>query len=1392
MKKKIIIPILGLASAMASGTVLADIQTVLPSTTSFNVAAGDTVQFAVTYPEGNPEATGLGVTLYFDSSKLTHVETSNVLSTPNLHQVQPPAADSSDDDGDPATDQKIVVAFANFSSDPFVTTENMPADLFTVKFTATEDISSNSTINFTGTAAAGHTFASTPVSITYSDSTAPSITAPADVSITASSSLTSVTSDDLGAPIVSDDTDESPNVTYSPQGPFAVGTHTITWTATDSSNNTASDTQILTIVDNEAPTITAPTDISTPATDTTTAVTLGTPTVSDNTDSSPTVSVDNSGPFPLGENTVTWTATDASGNSSTATQTVTITDPGIPALEAPADVTKEATGAQTSIEFPKVSVTDILEGELIAVADNTGPFSVGSHTITWTVSNNRNGVSQDTQTITIVDTTPPVITVPETQTVQATGAFTPVTVGTATAVDLVDGVVTPNAEYPSSFQVGTHTIIWAATDAAGNRATALQTIIVTDSDAPIVTAPADQTVEATAPLTAVELGAATAFDSVDGTLTAKADQSGPFALGTHTITWSATDSAGNTSTDTQTLTVQDTTAPTIQAPANLSVSATGTTTAVTLGTASASDLVDDNPTVTVDKTGPFSVGTHTVTWTATDASGNSATAEQTVTVTDNGAPSITAPSDITKEATGVTTSVMLGVASAHDAVDGSIAATADKTGPFTVGVHKVTWTATDSEGNSATAVQTVTITDTTGPTITVPADITQEATGKSTQIDIGTAIATDLVDGEVSVTSDSEGSFQVGANSVTWTATDSAGNTTTAIQTITITDAEGPEVTAPADIRVEATGPTTSVSLGDATATDTVDGDITVSADNEGPFVVGTHTITWTATDSAGNVATDTQTVIVEDTTPPVISFESETLELNATGVITPLINAGVTATDIVDGSTTVSGFELIGDSLVAFPEAGFVSGTHRLVWKATDNAGNSTSTSQVLNITPLANFTTTQAASAGDAVTVRVVLSGDAVRYPVTIPYAVDTQLSTVANDGTDHNASDGEVTIESGKSGSFTFNVAANPVTDKGDLIFNMGPPDNAITGAVATHKVIISADNIAPSVEVQMTQGGVDVTKVVTGAGNVVITAVATDSAAQTLSYDWSQSDAVLVDLFADNNDATFEIDPSSLAEGLYKVIVAVSDNGSPIGETTISTIFKVETGANPVADADRDGVEDDEDRVAEGHRLPGTRGATNQNILESEQGTRLSLGGVARGQDRNSASIENTDLPEVPAEYETIALGIYDFEIAGVAQGESALIVIPQEAAIPANAVYLKTDGTTWRAFVEDSNNALYSAAEISPGVCPAPADASYTSGLKQGDQCVQLKIEDGGANDADGLVNGTVADPGVIVAPSTTASSPDTSTTGGGGTLSWFFMPFLILLGLVKKGLFRRR
>ena len=146
---------------------------------------------------------------------------------------------------------------------------------------------------------------------------------------------------------------------------------------------------------------------------------------------------------------------------------------------------------------------------------------------------------------------------------------------------------------------------------------------------------------------------------------------------------------------------------------------------------------------------------------------------------DSTAPVVTAPANVAAEATGPTTPVALGTASANDDVDGPLVATPDNSGPFPVGVTVVTWSATDAAGNTGTATQNVTVRDTIAPVVTAPSDVTTESTGPTTVVAIGTATATDAV-GVVSITSDAPAAFPVGTTVVTWTATDADGNQGTA------------------------------------------------------------------------------------------------------------------------------------------------------------------------------------------------------------------------------------------------------------------------------------------------------------------------------------------------------------------------------------------------------------------------------------------------------------------------------------------------------------------------------------------------------------------------------------------------------------------------------------
>lgn len=343
--------------------------------------------------------------------------------------------------------------------------------------------------------------------------------------------------------------------------------------------------------------------------------------------------------------------------------------------------------------------------------------------------------------------------------------------------------------------LGTDSFTFKASDGVADSNIATVTITVVDTTPPALTAPADVTAEATGTTTEVDLGSATAVDLVEGAIAATNDApAAGFLLGTTEVTWTAVDSSGNSATAIQLVTVEDTTPPELSVPLDITIEATAVLTVVEIGQATASDIfpvavVSDAP------AGGFSLGTTTVTWTATDANGNQATATQSVTIVDTTAPVVTAPADITAEANAVLSSLDIGQAVASDIFPVTIVN--DAPAGFPLGTTTVTWTATDSSGNTAIAAQSVTVVDTTPPALTVPPDLTVEATGPLTLVGIGAATATDIF--PVTIVNDGPASYPLGTTAVTWTATDANGNAASATQRITVVDTTPPTVVAALD-----------------------------------------------------------------------------------------------------------------------------------------------------------------------------------------------------------------------------------------------------------------------------------------------------------------------------------------------------------------------------------------------------------------------------------------------------------------------------------------------------------------------------------------------------------------------------------------------------------------
>ena len=469
------------------------------------------------------------------------------------------------------------------------------------------------------------------------------------------------------------------------------------------------------------------------------------------------------------------------------------------------------------------------------------------------------------------------------------------------------------------------------------------------SDALTIIPPANMQAEATGTMTVVDLGLASATGG-DGAYIFNNDAPATgFPMGTAMVNWTVVDGTGAQDTGTQSVTVSDTAAPTITLPPDIQTTATGEFTIVGISLATAEDLVDPFPTVTNNSPpNGFPVGTTGVTWTATDASGNVSTDMQMVTVTmppDPGQLTLTPPGAITMEASGPTTTVALGAAIASGGTPPMTITNDAPAGGFPVGATTVTWTAVDANMASATGTQVVTITDTTAPSITAPADVAadQDAGGGDTIVNLGTPAFSDLVDPGPLVSNDAPANgFPVGTTTVVWTATDASGNSASDTQLVTINDPSF-TVTPPAAVTMEATGPTTTVSLGNATANGGVD-PVTISNDApSGGFPVGETTVAWTATDANMATAIAMQTVTITDTTAPAITAPADASADQGAGGGNTTVNLGTpTVSDIVDPNPTVS-----NDA----PANGFPVGNTTVTWMATDASGNSATATQLVSI---------------------------------------------------------------------------------------------------------------------------------------------------------------------------------------------------------------------------------------------------------------------------------------------------------------------------------------------------------------------------------------------------------------------------------------------------------
>ena len=459
---------------------------------------------------------------------------------------------------------------------------------------------------------------------------------------------------------------------------LADGTHSFVVHAIDAASNVGPDATRSWTVDTTPPTLTVPANITAEATSASGAVVAFTVSASDAVDPSPTVTCSPASgqTFPLGVTTVNCTAKDAAGNTAGKSFTVTVSNKTPPTLHLPANITAEATSASGAAVTFTATATDLLGASVpVTCTPASGStFPLGATTDNCSATDTAGNTAGGSFTVTVADTTPPTIvlagpadaaklTVAAVLSASGVGDNVRVRDVTFRYCDSTGGSCSPaggksvtgadqgGASWtaaPSALADG-HTYTWdaVATDTAGHATTTGARTFTIDTSVPVILVPADLTAEANGPTGSTVTYKVSGSDNGEALLptaiTCVPASGSLFAIRSVTVTCStAPDPGGNVGHASFKVTVADTTPPQLYVPGDFTVYATGDAgiassdpaVANVLGAANAVDLVDPHPVVTNDAPTILPHGTTTVTFTAKDATGHTATKVTHVTVVD--------------------------------------------------------------------------------------------------------------------------------------------------------------------------------------------------------------------------------------------------------------------------------------------------------------------------------------------------------------------------------------------------------------------------------------------------------------------------------------------------------------------------------------------------------------------------------------------------------------------------------------------------------------------------------------------------------------------------------------------------------------------------------------
>ncbi|WP_186525837.1 HYR domain-containing protein [Seonamhaeicola sediminis] len=818
------------------------------------------------------------------------------------------------------------------------------------------------------------------------------------------------------------------------------GTYTVTLTIYDPDAikgcNSVTVSDDITITDT-APTITCPPTVNVSADNGfcyASNVALGDPTVGDDCDTNDltiTKNIPDNFQFPFGSTTVTWTVEDASGNTATCDQTVTVTDSENPTITcATLDASYDTDNGVCTFTVPDASLNPTSALDNCGVASvindynngstlNGAVFQLGTTTVIWTVTDGSGNTASCSIDVVVIDNENPTITcaTPDASYDTDNGVCTfTVPDASLNPTSTLDncGVASVINDYNNGstlngavFQLGTTTVIWTVTDGSGNTASCSIDVVVTDNQAPVFDCDSLSQIDFNSDSDTVcsnstDVSVPQANDNCDGTINAVGTRSDnaalndPWPLGTTTITWTFTDTAGNDTVCTQDVVVTDNQAPVFDCDSLSQIDFNSDSDTVCSNSTDVSvPQANDNCDGTINAVGtrsdnaalndPWPLGTTTITWTFTDTAGNDTVCTQDVVVTDNQAPFITCPGNLTamcdiSEQPAYTTYAEFTNAggsandncSINEASFTLISEVSDNLScPETV---TRTYQIADMAGNTMTCTQLIIIDDEIVPTITTQAqNIEIECLSDSDADEMalqnwldtnGGAIATDncsAVTWTNDYGQDTSVQCENGAITVTFTATDECNNSTSTTATYLIKDTENPTITVPAsDQTVQCDGAgnlsefnTWLSSNAGAEATDDcsavswTNNFITLSDDCG---MTGSAIVTFRATDACGNFSETTAKFTIEDTIAPEFTVPADIeifTDADCNYDTSPAVTGDVTDEGDVCSPNIQATYQ---DETVAGPCEGSVVITR--TWTLKDDCDNTTVKTQTITVT--------------------------------------------------------------------------------------------------------------------------------------------------------------------------------------------------------------------------------------------------------------------------------------------------------------------------------------------------------------------------------------------------------------------------------------------------------